>query len=47
MILTALAAVHASPALLAIGFSVLLVVSLVAAEESERRAGARPGEHGA
>ena len=47
MILAALAAVHASPALLAMGFSLLLVVSLVAAEEAERRTDAGPDEHGA
>ncbi|WP_165361427.1 hypothetical protein [Lichenibacterium ramalinae] len=46
MILAALAAVHASPALLAMGFSILLVVSLVAAEEAERRTDDRPEERG-
>ena len=47
MILAMLSALHASPALLAIGFSVLLVAVLVAAEEAERRGGRRPDERGA
>ncbi len=34
---------HASPAMAAAGFAVMLVLTLVAAEEIEVRRGARPG----
>ena len=47
MVLAALSSLHATPALLAIAFAVLLVAVLVAAEEAERRAGGRPDERGA
>lgn len=44
--MVSLSTLHASPALLAILFSVLLVLSLVAVEEAERRAGSGSGERG-
>lgn len=46
MVLAALSVLNASPAVLAMGFSVLLVATLVAAEEAERRAVPRRAEHG-
>lgn len=37
---------HASPSVLAMGFSVLLVITLVTAEELERRRDRASGRHG-
>lgn len=47
MTLATLFTLHVSPSLLAIGFSVALVLSLVAVEEVEVRRGARTEESGA
>lgn len=44
MTLAILSDLHASPSILAMGFSVLLVLSLVAVEELELRRAAAPAE---